>query len=288
MRKLIAIGCLGLATSLAACKQEPARFDASSEAAFKASAQAVRDSMPETQRPALQAALMQVVMHAAVGDSKSPLLAMAAMSKNPEGFVPQIAPFVNGRTGPELIAVADDLKRQRETRQLAALDGEISALETELQEAKAIQQTDRAILDRIKIEGARYYWSKGSYSAEPVIAFKITNKADRALAKVHFGGLLETPGRSVPWVKDGFYYEIKGGLEPGESQSLNLVPGRFGAWAADELKNRNDLVLTLTLEGIEDASGTKIGVGSDDKIRRTEERLGELRKKRSELAAQQS
>lgn len=46
MRKLLAIGCLMSAMALGACKQEPARFDASSDANFKASAQAVRDSMP--------------------------------------------------------------------------------------------------------------------------------------------------------------------------------------------------------------------------------------------------
>ncbi|MBU2582335.1 MAG: hypothetical protein KJ622_11515 [Alphaproteobacteria bacterium] len=274
--------CLMFALLLAACTPEEPRFDASTEEAFQASTKLVRDSMPETRHPALQQALMQLTFQSMMGDNPN-LLKLAAAAKTPGSFLGQLAPIVNGRTGEEVIAIAADMKQKRAERQLAAVNSEIQTLELQLQEAQSKHQEERKTLDRIVIDGARYYWSKGQFRDEAVIAFKITNSAEVAIAKIVLHGLLESPGRSVPWVKDSFSYEIKGGLEPGEAQELALAPNIFGSWSEASLKDRSDLVLTLSLPGITDANGNEIGSTSNRNIERIGERLATLRKQRTEL-----
>ncbi|MBY0224561.1 MAG: hypothetical protein K2Q28_02000 [Hyphomicrobium sp.] len=95
--------------------------------------------------------------------------------------------------------------------------------------------------------------------------------------------ILETPGRSVPWLEEDFNYEISGGLEPGESQDLRLAPNRFSKWGNQDLKKRNDLVLTLTLRDVEDAAGNRVA-GSTDDTERKRERLKVLREKEGKLS----
>ena len=270
------------------CKPSEATIDTSTEANYQTSLAAVKAALPSEQHEKFGKALMQI----AIGDVVDPngsllanINAMTQATKDPMSMLGKLAPHINGKTGAQVIAAAETLADERRARQLAAVEAEIAALETSQGNSDSNVQA-RTILDQIKVEGSRYYWAEGSYRKEPTIEFKITNGSTSPIAKIFVRGIVETPGRAVPWVKESFNYDFKGGLEPKESQLLNLAPNSFGAWGNKALQDRNDLVLTLTLVGIEDAAGTEITdttLGDDDKRR---ERLRILRQQRMQLTTQ--
>ncbi len=88
-----------------------------------------------------------------------------------------------------------------------------------------------------------------------------------------------TPGRTLPWVDEAFNYEFPGGLEPGEERHLSLEPNAFSDWGNSDLSDRNDLVLTIVITGLEDAEGR---VFKDD----SKDRMLELRQRLLALTAQ--
>ena len=277
--------------AVVACEPETATFDTSSEEAYRSSLASVRTSVPEDLRKEFDDALKLVVVGSLVKDDRSPLAALSAMAsvaQNPAAFVKAVTPVIHGKNGLEVITLAQTLRREQRARQLAAVEGEIAAITAELKDAEAAVAGERLVLDRIRIEGARYYWQKADFRNQAVIAFKITNGSDRALAKITMEGVLETPGRAIPWVKDSFSYAIKGGLEPGESQSLALAPNMFGPWSNQDLENRRDLVITVTLAAIEDATGKAVGGGTSRELEKKRTRLDELKAQRAKLASEQS
>jgi hypothetical protein len=99
---------------------------------------------------------------------------------------------------------------------------------------------------------------------EPVLSFTITNKGDVPAKRIFLEGTLQTPGRAVPWVKDSFNYEIPGGLEPNESQRLDLAPNMFSDWGKVPQDAVDGAVLTLILTAFEDASGKRFGQDEED------------------------
>lgn len=62
-----------------------------------------------------------------------------------------------------------------------------------------------------------------------------------------------------------------------------MAPNRFSKWGNQDLKKRNDLVLTLTLRDVEDAAGNRVA-GSTDDTERKRERLKVLREKEGKLS----
>jgi hypothetical protein len=71
--------------------------------------------------------------------------------------------------------------------------------------------------------------------------------------RAHFVATLASPGRSVPWLKDDFSYEISGGLEPGESAEWHLAPNMFSDWG--KVDAPADAVLTVQTVKLEGANG---------------------------------
>ncbi len=117
----------------------------------------------------------------------------------------------------------------------------------------------QATLARITISSPKFAFRKDSFLEKAVISFAITNKSGVAIKKIDLKGVLQTPGRSVPWVDDGFNYSVAGGIEPGETKKLDLVPNMFGEWDKVPKDSAKSAVLTLVLTGIDDASGKHIG-----------------------------
>lgn len=270
---------------LAGCKDGEPRFDTSTAAAYRQSLAAVQSALPEPERPKLMKALIQLSF-AGVTDNDNPfakLTAMANAAKHETTMLAVLSPVLHGRTGPEVIKLASDQAEQTRQRQLTAVRDEIATIERELAAGVAKATAEGALLSKIQLQGARYFWNEQGYSDEPIIAFKITNGGDKAIRKIYVRGIVETPGRSVPWLEEDFNYEISGGLEPGESQDLRLAPNRFSKWGNQDLKKRNDLVLTLTLRDVEDAAGNRVA-GSTDDTERKRERLKVLREKEGKLS----
>jgi hypothetical protein len=179
--------------------------------------------------------------------------------------------IVDGRTAKEIISVAADERKK-------ALESAIATYREQLEKAKSalndiqaeaknsIQRRNelKALLQKIQITKPRFFYQKASFMNEPVLSFTITNKGDVPAKRIFLEGTLQTPGRAVPWVKDSFNYEIPGGLEPNESQRLDLAPNMFSDWGKVPQDAVDGAVLTLILTAFEDASGKRFGQDEED------------------------
>jgi hypothetical protein len=149
-----------------------------------------------------------------------------------------------------------------------------------LQKQKVEAAKAAALLDKIAITDARYYWSDNQFLPQPVIDFKVTNNTGVPLSRIYYHGVVSTPGRSIPWVDHDFNNEISGGLEPGETKRLRLSPDMFSNWGAKETQGRSDLVLTVKAVNAEGADKTKLAATFD---KRDSERLAKLTGMTTEL-----
>jgi hypothetical protein len=175
-------------------------------------------------------------------------------------------------------ALEDDLERL--TAQLTQLDAEVGAVSEQIQVAEENHTQSERKLAQIEVNGAKYYWSEDSFG-QPVVEFTIRNNLGVALARVFFRGILETPGRSVPWADDNFSYQFPGGIEPGEEQHLRLGP--YGDWYNNDLKNKPNTILSVRVVDAETASGDRIAGTGGDEIEQLRAKLEERENARSEL-----
>jgi hypothetical protein len=232
---------------LASCDALDARINTSSPDAYKASIAAIEKNMSAAEKAEFEQALFSLAMGSLVSDSDNPFASLSALaSATPEKVMASIGPKINGKTGKDIIRLSLDAQIERADTQIATLSKEVKDASAEFEAAKGL-------LGAIKVENAKFYWdTSNQFIDQPTIALKITNAGQIPLSRVYFHGLLETPGRSIPWVSDTFNYEIAGGLEPNESQSLALEPNMFSDWGKAP-KDRKDLVLTVTLTNFEGA-----------------------------------
>ena len=147
------------------------------------------------------------------------------------------------------------------TFRIADAFGEVSKTQagTTVAGANASTKTipaDDAEMTKFRIIKSRFYLQKGTLSDDPIIELSVKNETDHPISRAYFEGTLLTPGRSVPWVKDEFNYEIAGGLEPGESANWRLLPNRFGEWG--RAPNRSDMVLTVKVRRLDGPNGEKL------------------------------
>ena len=247
---------------LSACGEPTA--DTRSADAFETSLDRMRADLAPEDLDRFNDAVSTVLLSSfSDGDEESngfaALARMAALADDPDQFLERAAPYLDGKTALQIMQEADRRTLVRLERQLAALMDTREANLAELAEIMA-QQAEEAALDeaeaariaaarevvaQISIDRARYYWEERGYMNQALIGLRITNQTEHAVRTVYIHGLLETPGRSVPWVDGSFNYEFPGGLEPGEQQTLTLRPNQFGEWGNRDLQARDDLVLTL-------------------------------------------
>lgn len=199
-----------------------------------------------------------------------------------------------------------DPKAEERTRLAADLltsQKQLGEAKTELQQAQdELRTTDRslaeqrALRDQVPVGNARFWYHAQQYgSDEPVISFMLENKGKIAIKRIFMEGTLQTPGRSVPWLKETFNSEVRGGIEPGEKRQFDLAPSRFGEWGKVPKDVVNGAVLTLRLIAFEDPSGQKLGDESELQAKRLkgesnkselEQRVRSLESRISELEKQ--
>lgn len=281
--------CFAAALLLASCSENSPTIDASSVDAFQKSLQSVRQSLPEEQRGTFDNALMQLAVpenHDA-DTLFGALTSLAAIPTTPEGLMARLGPEINGKTGAEVLSLAAERSRERYKRQLSAVEAEIASLMDELAAAESSLSEAESIRAKIKVSEAKYYWTSSRFSEEPTLDFKISNLTDIPIRRVFFHGLLETPGRSVPWVDASFNYSFAGGIEPGETQHLKLAPNIFSdGWGNRDLKDRRDLVFAVTVQNFEDADGNRLVDVDQAGIEKLRKRLESLKERRTSLVEQ--
>jgi hypothetical protein len=137
--------------------------------------------------------------------------------------------------------------------------------------AAAMAQTadDPAVtLGAISITSARLHTEKSEslnknvvgFLDRKVMSFTVRNGSKDVIKTLYFRAKLQTPGRALPWIESSHNYEFPGGLEPGESRSIDLDPDDLGEWGKVQPEWIKTGVLSISILAIDDAAGQKIEV----------------------------
>ena len=227
-------------TLLVACA-EP-RVDASNDERAKASIEKVRQSLPESTRARLDESIRILALNR-MGN-------IFAAAMNPAGAKDDMIRPLNGKTADEIIAAADAVVAARQTKEREQAMKDVAELEAKrARSSQAVQE-----LAKFKVESARFQLQPQRFGGpQPVIELKVENGTAQPVSRAYFVGTLSSPGRTIPWLKDGFNYTIPGGLELGENAEWDLVPNQFGPWG--KIESRPDMVLTVELVRLDGADG---------------------------------
>ena len=147
----------------------------------------------------------------------------------------------------------------------------------ELEEKKGRSTAARAELAKLEVLRSRFYKEERNFGGyQPIIELTVRNGTSHAISRAYFVGTLSSPGRSVPWLKEDFNYEISGGVEPGKKVSWRLSPNMFSTWGS--IKAPSDAVFTVEVERL-DGPDKKALHSARDFTEQDAERLEKLKKK---------
>ncbi|MCH8322720.1 MAG: hypothetical protein IIB64_06560 [Proteobacteria bacterium] len=240
--------CLILGALVSSCS-EP-KFDSSNEEAMQESIPKISESLSESDKKNLVAALFYAQF-------------------NQDNF--DISSY-NGLTGREIIAKYKDDKAQKEEREKAELESELVGLKDEYE---SILED----LSGIKISEQSYKWSEGIFYNGPQVSYLITNETQKIITSLYLRVSAKSPGRTTPWVTETNPYSIKGGLEVGESRE-RFVTLDDNIWEEMDLVGNKDLEILIEIIGFESSEqdeGDMFYHGSD--IRRLERKIKDLEDK---------
>jgi hypothetical protein len=241
-------------------------IDTSSDEAMKASAQKVRESLPEDRRAEFDEAV-QLLVFSQIGMAE--VLAGGALGA--ASVESRMKSSLDGKTAEEVIAEAARIRAERQAREREQALAEISELEAKRVEA----EKGRELLKAFEVVRSRFYVREERFSGkQPIIELTVKNGTGSPISRAHFNGIIASPNRSVPWHKDDFNYSIKGGLEHGEEASWSLAPNRFSGWGSVDAPA--DAVFTVTVERLDGPDGKALfsAAGFDE---RAAKRLSELK-----------
>jgi len=243
------------------------RFDTSSDEKMKASIAKVRESLPENRRHEFDEAL-EITLFSQV-DLQNLFVAGATGVNVVEAKIKQ---SLNGKTAQEIIAQSAQIKKERKEAERRQVLSEIKELEKK--QIKA--QKDKDELAKFQIIRSRFYKKELEFiGGQPIIELTVKNGTQYPISRAYFKGILATPGRSIPWLKDDFNYSIPGGLEPGEEATWELWQNMFSRWGHVEM--HDDAIFTVEVEQL-DGADNKALFSIKDFSERDMERLAELKK----------
>jgi hypothetical protein len=228
---------------LAACS-EPT-IDTSSDETMETSIERVRNNLPESQRADFDSAVTVVAVHdISFGD----VLAEGAAGVDVAERKVKMA--LDGLTAREVIALGDSIIAEREAEMRRQALQEIA----ELEEKKAAHEQAKEALAAFEVVRSRFYKRTNSIGMpEPIIDITVRNGTPVAVSRAYFEGVLASPSRSVPWIKESFNYSIRGGLEPGEEARWRLAPNMFSEWG--QVDAPSDAVFTVETVRIDGPDG---------------------------------
>lgn len=253
------------------CKKKT--VDSSSDESLKNTVEAVKESLDAEKKKSFEDAIQAIAM-SEIGN-----IFEARADSN--GIQRRIKDRLDGKTADEIIAEGNRIIAERQKKEREQANIEIAETQkefTELETKRKNAEQDKEELKKLRVLHSQFYF-KDSF---PVIELTVKNETAYAISKAYFEGVLATPGRSIPWVKDSFNYNIRGGLEPGEQATWKTVPWSSGDWRYAP-SDRNDMVLTVTVvridsadeEAIFDAEFSKWDI---ERLQELNERLEELKK----------
>jgi len=203
------------------------KVDTSTSEKMESSLESVRRSLPENRRAELDSALVELAFEGAL----------------------TVRDRISGKTAEEIIADAEMARQEREARQREQALQEIA----ELQAKQATAEEAKSQLEAFRILRSRFYKEEEMFLTEPIIELTVRNDTEYAISRAYFRGILQSPGRSIPWLDEEFNYQIRGGIEPGETQSWRLAPNMFSEWGTVEVPA--DAILTVEVVKLDGADG---------------------------------
>lgn len=257
------------------CKEK--KVDSTSEESFKNTIETVKESLDTEKKKSFEDAVQAIAM-SEIGN-------IFEASADPDGIPRRIKDKFDGKTADEIIAEGNRIIVERREKELEQTNIEIVEIQktiSELETKRKKTEQDKEKLKKLRVLRSQFYFSKDTFSVSPIIELTVKNETAFAISRAYFEGVLATPGRSVPWIKDSFNYKISGGLEPGEQATWKLAPNMFGDWA-DAPKDRNDMVLTVTVYRIDGADeeaifDSQFSECDIESLQEFNERLEELKK----------
>lgn len=255
-RALIAVV---LGVCLSGCGEE--RIDATNMDTMKTSSEAVRNSLPEAQRPAFDQAYQALVVAGA----------LTSLGGNQDQILATAKDAVHGKTAEEIIAAGKVLKEKHkaEAEKLKAeLDQQIQddkkrrtddlkADIAKIEQQVAAAEQAKEQLKKFTLSDVQLSLEKTSFLESWIVTLTATNNMGKAISRAYFDAVVTSPSRSVPWTKDSITYGIPGGVEPGEQVTWKLPQILSTEWHQVP-KDRSDLQLTLTVVRLDDAAGQPI------------------------------
>ena len=154
----------------------------------------------------------------------------------------------------------------------------------EIQERQKQAQEARKNLENFQILEADFRQRRQRYtgSLKPVIILKIRNETGHAISHAFFHGVVQSPGREVPWIEESFNYEVPGGVEPDETVRWSLAPNMFSSWGETEVPDDVEFSVSVTrLEGA--GGGTLYRLPSEDLSKQRAELERKVKKLEKEL-----
>ena len=258
------------------------KVDTSTQETAKASMQKVRESLPADQQAEFDKAVETLmVSQMNLGEALAGVLA----GKTPDqaAFDPaKLASVLNGKTGVEIIAEAKAVREKAQataTAQAAEAEAKrkAEALKeiADLEAKRAKADAAKAELAKFGVLSSRISKQQVGFLTQNVLDLTVKNGTTSPVSRVYFTGTLSSAGRSVPWLKAPFNYQIPGGLEPGEQATWKLTPNAgsdcYNVQAPD------DAVLTLTVDRLDGKDG-KVLFSATDFTDKDRERLDVLKK----------
>ncbi|MCS5422828.1 MULTISPECIES: DUF6694 family lipoprotein [Psychrilyobacter] len=280
MKKLILmIFMMSLITGFAGNK-----IDSSTDEKFESSINSIKNSLSDEKKKEFEATILSFT--SSVIDNNS-----FEMAVNPDGVQRKIKDKLHGKTADEVIAqgdliIAEQKKREQERKRIERKQtlAEIEKIKTEITEFEKKQSEVKKELKKFIVVRSRFYFQEEIFSDDPIIEVTVKNETKHAVSKAYFHGIIASPGRSIPWLKDTFSCKISGGLQPGERVTFKLSPNMLGDW--DNVpKDKEDMILTLTTTRIDGADEKSIyDSDSDSEFSEWDnERFEDLKEKLAEL-----
>lgn len=213
--------------------------DGSSPEEARASFDRVKASVPTDKQEELTRAAMAMAMK----NVKS-LAELAEMDFNSSLM------GLDGMSAEDIVAEHARIISERWQDQIKQMAQEVVELEAE----KVASGAARDQLANFEIKRSRLLKKKHpEYHYQPTIELIVKNGTENSVSNAHFTGVLASPGRPVPWLKEKFKHEISGGIEPGERATWCLAPDISSAWGTVDAPN--DAVLTVTVERLDGPDG---------------------------------
>ena len=235
---------------LSGCIFDPV-FDTSSWDAYQKSLAAIKAELSNDDLRRLDVALNYLLVEGmpgieASGQPLNNMIQNAALA-NPNIILDRLRPRIDGRNAATVIA---DLSTR--------LNADISSAEARLQGAES-----RA--DSVEVLSPSYYWRRTGNFEQPVIEFAVRNEGTVPISRIYFNCVLITPNRSIPWARQQFVYDFKGGLEPRQKLTLTLQV-RNSQWGDLQLKDLVNTELKVVIINFEDANGVKMIVVDRERL----------------------